>query len=327
MDVVIRSIGAYVPEKVVSNDDLAKTMDTSDEWIKSHTGISTRHIVAEDQATSDLALAAAKIALDRSGLNILDIDLIMVATATGDYVGFPATACIVQDKLGARHAGAFDIAAGCTGFAYGLEIARGMISGGSAKNILVIGAESLTRIANWEDRDTCVLFGDGAGAAVVSAEENADGRGILYSVLRSEGNGATCLMRFAGGSRNPITDDTPRSDILLSMDGQSVYMFAVRVNTAVINTILDENNLTLDDIKYFVPHQANIRIIQAAAKRLKVPMEKFYVNIDKYANTSAASIPIALNEMHETGKLQRGDLIITLGFGAGLTYGGNLIRW
>ncbi|MBN2049861.1 MAG: ketoacyl-ACP synthase III [Spirochaetales bacterium] len=323
----IRSIGAYVPENAVTNDQLAETVDTSDEWIRSHTGIGKRHIATDDQAASDLAVRAVNIAMERAGMSPEELDLIILATASGDYPGFPSTACIVQEAIGAVNAGALDISAGCTGFVYGLEMARGMIVSGCSKNILVAGVEVLTHITNWKDRDTCVLFGDGAGAAVVTSGEDG-GSGILDSILRAEGSGAPYLIRKAGGSRQPYTGkDDAYQDLFIQMDGQKVYKFAVRVNTDLVGMFFQRHNLTIDDIAYIVPHQANVRIIQAAAKRLGIPMEKFYLNIEEYANTSAASIPLALNEMSEKGILKRGDLILTLGFGAGLTYGGNLIRW
>jgi 3-oxoacyl-[acyl-carrier-protein] synthase-3 len=327
MNAVIRSIGAYVPSRRMSNDEFPESLNTSHEWIVSHTGIHFRHIAAEDEASSDLAVKACQAALERAGLKAEDIGMILVATATSDFIGFPATACIVQDALGAVNAGSMDIVAGCTGFIYGLETAKGYISSGYAKHVLVCGAESLTRITDWEDRDTCVLFGDGAAAAVVSADASTD-RGILFSYMRTDGSGAHLLQRTAGGSRYPfkVSETDPR-DLLLTMDGRQVYNFAVRVIVESIRHILEQNSLTIEDIKYIVPHQANIRIIEAAARRAKMPKEKFFVNIQEYANTSAATIPIALNELHEKKLISEGDLIVTVGFGAGLTYGGNLIRW
>lgn len=328
MTAEIRGIGAYVPEKVLTNDDLSKIMDTSDEWIESHTGIKNRRIVADGEATSDIAVKAAKIAMERAQVDPGELDMIITATASPDYCGFPSTACLIQNKLEAENAGAFDLAAGCTGFIYSLSLARSMIQSGEYRHILVVGAEVLSKLTNWNDRNTCVLFGDGAGAAVVSANQNQDGRGILQSILKAEGAGAEYLMRKAGGSKYPLNSQgvTPE-DSFISMNGRRVYGFAVRVNTILINGLLKKHNLSLEDIKYIVPHQANIRIIQAAAERLKIPMEKFYINIQDYANTSSASVPIALNEMVEKGLLKKGDLIMTLGFGAGLTYGGILIRW
>ncbi|MBN1799682.1 MAG: ketoacyl-ACP synthase III [Spirochaetales bacterium] len=327
MNAIIRSVGAYVPKKRMSNDDVAKMVDTSDEWILSHTGIKNRHIAAEDEATSDLAYKAADVALKRADLTSADIDLILVATCTPDYVGFPSTACIVQDKLKAHHAGCLDISAACTGFIYGLEIAKNFVLTGAGKNILVIGAELLSRTVDWSDRNTCVLFGDGAGAAVITTG-NAKSNGIINSVLQAEGQGADLLKRPVGGTRTPFIEGKHKeSDLMTKMAGQEVYHFAIRVIIATIKKLLNVNGLTMDDLAYIIPHQANIRIIQAACKRAKLPLDKFYLNIDEYANTSAASIPIALNEMHEKKMLKTGDLVLTVGFGGGLTYGGNLIQW
>jgi len=327
MGVYIRSIAAYVPQKRVSNDELALSVDTSDEWIQSHTGIRNRHICAENEVTSDLGVKAAEKAIQRAEIDKSVIDMVIVATASPDYPGFPSTASIIQDKLGLENAGAFDLVAGCTGFVYGLETARGLLTGGRIRNILVIGVETLSRITNWQDRNTCVLFGDGAGAAVLSADEEHQDA-ILDSELRSEGSGAQHLIRRAGGSSNPIDlKTTPPEDLYIQMNGRQVYNFAVRVNTEIIQHLLERNSITVDDLRWIVPHQANIRIIQAAAKRLKLPMEKFFTNIDEYANTSAASIPIALNELYETDQIKRGDYILLTGFGAGLTSGGNLLRW
>ncbi len=329
MKAYIRSIGAYIPEKRIANEEFSKTLDTSDEWIYSHTGIRFRHIAAEDQATSDLALQASRVALERAGMQPQEIDLILVATATGDFVGFPSTACIVQHGLGASKAAAMDITAGCTGFIYGLETARGFIASGFARNVLVIGAETLSRHVDWTDRNTCVLFGDGAGAVLVSSRpDGLTGRGILESYIRSDGSGARLLERTAGGSRYPFDPQkTARGDLFLKMDGRQVYNFAVRVIIETIQTLLEREGLNIDQVRYIVPHQANLRIIEASSKRSKIPLDKFYMNIDEYANTSAATIPIALNEMQEKGLLREGDLILTVGFGSGLTYGGNLIRW
>jgi 3-oxoacyl-[acyl-carrier-protein] synthase-3 len=327
MSIYIRSIGSYVPERRVTNDELAQTLDTSDEWIRSHTGIGSRHICGPDEAASDLAVNAASQAIERAGIDPKEIDLVIVATASPDYIGFPATASIVQDRLGIEAAGAFDLVAGCTGFVYGLETARGLLANGSMRNILLIGVEALSKVVDWQDRNTCVLFGDGAGAVVLSPSENGTS-GIIDSILRSEGSGSEHLVRKAGGSREPIhVETTPKEHLYLHMNGRQVYNFAVKVNTEIISELFERNNIGIEDLKRIVPHQANIRIIQAAAKRLKLPMEKFFVNIEEYANTSAASIPIALNELHESGELERGDYLLFVGFGAGLSYGGNLIRW
>jgi 3-oxoacyl-[acyl-carrier-protein] synthase-3 len=324
----IKAISFNVPKKRVSNDELAKTIDTSDEWITSHTGIKFRHIADEKTAASDLALQPCLDVIEQAHIDPKEIDLIIVATITQDYIGFPSTACVLQDKLGAVNAGAMDLAAACTGYIYSLETAKALIKTGSAKNILVVSSEILTKITDWTDRNTCVLFGDGAGASLVSLNEENDVSDIIYSVLGSEGDGALYLMRRGGGSRHPIpTDRIIEENPYIIMDGQKVYHFAVRVFCSVIKQILEKYNLSINDIAYIVPHQANIRIIEAASKRLKIPIEKFYVNIQEYANTSGATIPIAMGEMVQKGLLHRGDYIITVGFGGGLTYGGNLIRW
>jgi 3-oxoacyl-[acyl-carrier-protein] synthase-3 len=312
----------------MSNDEFSAFLDTSDEWIRSHTGIGNRHVAEPSVATSDLAIEACRKVLDKAGVPAEEIDLVLVATATGDFLGFPSVACIVQDKIGATKAGAMDVAAGCTGFIYALETARNFVQGGGARNILVAGAEILTRITNWKDRNTCVLFGDGAGAVLVSADSSDGNRGILKSVLRSDGSGARLLERTEGGTRFPFTDGViDQSRTLIKMEGRQVYNFATRVMCEGIVEMMETNGLGPDDIAWIVPHQANIRIIEAAAKRSKIPLSKFFVNIEEYANTSAASIPIALTEMTSRGLLKAGDLILTFGFGAGLTYGGNLIRW
>ncbi len=327
MNAYIRSVAAHVPQRRVTNDELAEQIDTSDEWIRSHTGIGSRHLCGPDEATSDLAVPAAQKALERAEIDPQEIDLLILATASPDYLGFPSTASIVQDRLGLQHAGAFDLVAGCTGFVYGLETACSMLKGGGYRNILLVGVETLSKVTNWKDRNTCVLFGDGAGAVVISKTESEES-GIIDSILGSEGSGARYLIRKSGGSREPIDlSRTREEDLYVQMDGRKVYNFAVRVNTELISELLERNTLSIADIAWVVPHQANVRIIQAAAKRLKIPMEKFFLNIEEYANTSAASIPIALNELYESGRLNRGDILMFIGFGAGLTFGGNIIRW
>ncbi len=325
MKAEIRSIGAYLPERRMANEEFTKFIDTSDEWIVSHTGIKYRHIATKEQAASDLALIAAKKAIKRANIKPEEIDLIIVATVSPDYHGFPSTACILQDKLGAVNAGALDVTAACTGFIYGLEIAKNFIIGDAYKNILVVATEVLSKIMNWKDRNTSVLFGDGAGAAIVT--ESTGTSRIGKALLRSDGSGAEFLKVPAGGSRNPYNNDTKEEDIYLYMDGQPVYKFAVRVITEILQELLEKNNLSIDDIAYVVPHQANIRIIKAAAKRLAIPFDKFFINMDEVANTSAASIPLALNEMYEKNLLKKGDLILMAAFGGGLTYGGNLCYW
>ncbi len=344
MAIEIIATGRAVPARRVTNDELATQLDTSDEWIRSHTGIGSRHIADENVAASDLATEAAKAALatlverDASlGGSLeaaaLSLDLVVVATATADYIGFPATACLVQDRIGAGRAAAMDVSAGCTGFVYALDAAAGIITmGKQRKRALVIGAEVLTRIADWSDRSTCVLFGDGAGAAIIektdAPSEGPAKRGLLRSVLGADGSGSEHLIMRRGGTRSPIHKgeamDAPPH---LEMNGQAVYNFAVKAVTETIRQLLDEEGLAVEDLARIVPHQANARIVQAAAKRLGIPEAKFYLNIEEYANTSAASIPIALDELARAGKLERGDLIMTVGFGAGLTYAGNLIVW
>lgn len=321
----IVAIGAYVPPRRVSNEELANQVETSDEWIFSHTGIKYRHLADEDMATSDLAIAALRKMQDDHNIDLRTIDAIIVATATQDFVGFPSTACVVQGKLGLTPIAAFDLAAGCTGFIYALEVAKGLIMSKSARRIAVIGAEKLSAITDWTDRDTCVLFGDGAGCVLIESRDSQIS-GIVDSVLHSEGSGASYLCIPSGGSsRQSIVDGSDPHKI--HMDGRAVYNFAVRVMGSVIEELLERNDLTIDDIDWIIPHQANSRIIMAASKRLKVDIDKFYMNILEYANTSSASIPIAMSEMCGKGLLRKGNKIITVGFGAGLTYGGNYIIW
>jgi 3-oxoacyl-[acyl-carrier-protein] synthase-3 len=328
MQAVIRAVDFAVPTRRMANDEFSAFVDTSDEWIRSHTGIGFRHVADPDTATSDLAYEACTKVLKKTGVSPENVDMVLVATATPDFVGFPSVACIVQDRLGAKNAGAMDLGAGCTGFIYALETAKSFVLAGGARKVLVVGAEVLTRIVNWKDRNTCVLFGDGAGAALVEGEEGKANRGILRSVLRADGSGSRLLERTVGGTRHPIADGLKDpAETCLKMDGRQVYNFAVRVVAEGLVEMMKCDNLSPDDIAWIVPHQANVRIIEAAAKRSKIPLEKFFINIEEYANTSAASIPIALSEMCSKGLLKKGDLLLTFGFGAGLTYGGNVIRW
>jgi len=328
MRAVIRGVDFAVPSRRMSNDEFSAFVETSDEWIRSHTGIGSRHIADPAVATSDLALEACRKLLEKTGFPASELDMILVATATPDFLGFPSVACIIQDALGASSAGAMDVVAGCTGFIYALETARAYVQGGGARNMLVVGAEILSRVTNWTDRNTCVLFGDGAGAALVSAENGDGNRGILSSMLRADGSGARLLERTEGGTRFPHPDGVvDKARGCLKMDGRQVYNFATRVVSEGIVQMMECNKLSADDLAWIVPHQANARIVEAASKRSKIPLSKFFLNIEEYANTSAASIPIALSEMSERGLLKQGDLILTFGFGAGLTYGGNLIRW
>jgi 3-oxoacyl-[acyl-carrier-protein] synthase-3 len=295
--------------------------------------------VADEGVTAgDLALEAAQNALvmaaQKTGLSgdalLQSLDLIILGSSTPDYGGVPPTACIIQDKLGARNAAALDISAACTAFIYGLELAAGFLSlNTSRRRALVIGAEVLSRITDWNDRGTAVLFGDGAGAALIEQTEATGGerRGLLRTMMRADGSGAESLIIKRGGFRYPYLGTGNEPLPLIEMDGQAVYNFAVKALTGTVETLLAEENITIHDVARIVPHQANARIVQAAAKRLKIPESKFFLNIEEYANTSAASIPIALDELNRAGELQQGDLIMTIGFGGGLTYGGNLIIW
>ncbi len=326
--VVIRSIGAGLPERRVSNEELSTTVNTSDEWIRSHTGIGWRHIIAPGQTTSDLALLASQQALERAGLKPTDIDLIVLATITPDFFGCPSTACVLQHKLGAPQAAAFDLQAACSGFIYGLTAAKGMMLSGVAKRALVIGVEVLTHLTDWGDRNTCVLFGDGAGAAVLELADEPR-RGILNCRLGADGSGWEYIVVRDGGTANPYRQEemAQRQRPVIEMNGRKVYIFAVRKLPEVLRGLVADAGITLDDIKWIVPHQANARIIQAAADQLKLPESRFYMNLEQRANTSGASIPLALYDLEAEGGLQRGDLIAIVGFGGGLTYGGALIRW
>lgn len=328
MEIGITALACHVPERIVTNDELSRTVDTSDEWIVSHTGIRERRLAEPGTAASDLAVIAGRRALESRSLAPADVDMVLVATSTPDYNPFPASACVVQEKLGCEHAGAFDLQAGCTGFVYGLEAARGFVAAGSIRRVLVIGSEVLSSVTNWKDRNTCVLFGDGAGAALVEPLEVQDGHAVRASWLRSQGSGETALMRRLAGSRVPFDPASHGpDDFYLTMDGKRVYLFAVDAIVRTVTSLCEQSGMTPDELNWVVPHQANVRIIEAAAKRLGLPLERFFTNMDRYANTSAASIPIAMEEMVATGRLEPGQSVLTVGFGAGLTYGGNLIRW
>jgi 3-oxoacyl-[acyl-carrier-protein] synthase III len=328
MKAMIQSVGAYAPLRVMTNDELSTIVDTSDEWITEKTGVKRRHIAADNEATSDLAIKAARVALERAGIPARSIDLVIVATATPDYPSFPSTACIVQDRIGAKNAGAMDLTAACTGFIYALDTASAFIKAKKLRNVLVIGAEVMSRTLDWTDRSTCVLFGDAAGAALVTPNEGRGPSDVVYSILGSDGSGDHALERTVGGTRHPLRyDATDRRETCVKMDGRRVYNFAVRVLVESIERTLRDNGLGVEDLAYVVPHQANERIIEAAAKRSGMALDKFYLNLTEYANTSAASIPLALNEMHEKRLLRRGDYLLLIGFGAGLTYGANLVRY
>ncbi|MEF3352367.1 ketoacyl-ACP synthase III [Paenibacillus sp. GYB006] len=317
--------GKYVPERILTNQDMEKMMDTNDEWIVSRTGIRERHIAAPEQATSDLAFEAAKAAAASAGIKHEDIELIIVATVTPDSA-FPSTACILQDKLGAKGAAAFDLSAACSGFVYGLATATSLIQTGMYNNALVIGADCLSRITDYTDRNTSVLFGDGAGAVILG--EVPEGRGFKSFDLGAEGAGGSLLNLQAGGSRLPASEETiANKQHYIYMNGREVFKFAVRVMGTATIDVLAKAGLGKEDVDLFIPHQANIRIIQSAMQRLELPEEKVVINVDKYANTSAASIPLALVEAAEEGRMKPGDKVLMVGFGGGLTWGASVLVW
>lgn len=307
----ITGIGSYVPPKTITNEELSKKVETTNEWIVSRTGISERHIAADGVMTSDLAVRAARKALKSAGLGPEDIDLIIVATASPDRL-WPSTACLTQAKLGAVNASAFDLQAACAGFVYALTVGSQYVETRRAKRVLVIGAETISRLVDWTDRTTCVLFGDAAGAVVLERVEF--GYGFLASYTGADGSGAD-LLEVSADSR------------FIKMNGNEVYKFAARVSIDAATKALKKAGLHREDIDFFVPHQANARITEAAAKRLKLPSAKVVSNIDKYGNTSTASIPLALDELWQSGRLKYGNILLTVGFGAGLTWGANVIRW
>jgi 3-oxoacyl-[acyl-carrier-protein] synthase-3 len=320
----IMGIGSYLPKKVVSNEDLTKILDTSDEWIQSRSGIQQRHQAAEGETTSDLAIEAAQAALANAKLSPADIDLIIVATTTPDLT-FPATAALVQKKLGMRHGAAFDVQAVCSGFVYGLSVASAMLETGQATRALLIGAETMTRLLDMEDRSTAVLFGDGAGAVVLEAVDVApDGLDtashVIGSYLRSDGELSDILYVDGGPSTTGTTGH-------LRMQGREVYRHAVGNISDAINTLLQQSDMTIADVDWFVPHQANKRIIDGVAKKIGLPIEKTVVTIHQHANTSAASIPLALCQIVQEGKVRSGDIVMLEAMGGGLTWGANLIRW
>jgi len=321
--------GSYLPEKILTNDDLSKIVDTSDDWITSRTGIKERHIAAPDQATSDLATEAAQRAMTAAGVAASEIDLIVIATVTPDMF-FPSTACIVQRKLGATNAVCFDISAACSGFLYALQVARHFLNAGTRATALVIGAEKLSSLVNWEDRNTCVLFGDGAGAVVIRAEDTATeapGR-VLSTVMGSDGNLTDLLKVPGGGSACPITADNVASKPnTIHMEGRETFKHAVTRMCQASEQALAMAGLTKDDIAMVIPHQANARIITAIADRLGLPAEKTFMNVDKYGNTSAATIPIALDEAQRQGRIQRGDIVLLVAFGGGFTWASSVVRW
>jgi len=320
----ITGIGAYAPERVVTNDDLSELMDTSDEWIVERTGIRERRVAADDQALSDLALPAARAALEQSGTLGADVDLIIVATVTAD-MAFPSAAAILADELGAGEAGAYDLSAGCTGFMYAVAQGYGMLAAGLARHALVVGGDVLSRILDWSDRRTAVLFGDGAGAVVLDRVSEG---GFLGFELGADGSGGPQLYLPAGGSRAPASAETvAERKHFVQMNGREVFKFATRVLVSSAQKVLAECGKTVDDVDVYIPHQANIRIIDHAADKLGIPKEKIVVNVERYGNTSSGSIPLALADAQAEGRLQDGALVLMTGMGAGLTWGSGLIEW
>jgi 3-oxoacyl-[acyl-carrier-protein] synthase-3 len=323
--VSIVGTGSYTPEKRLTNADLMRMVDTSDEWITTRTGIKERRIAAKDEMTSEMATKAALNALDQAKVKPEDVDLILVATATPDML-FPATACFVQKKIGAKRAACLDISAACAGFLFGIEIAQQFITSHTHNTVLVIGAEKLTSITNWTDRNTCVLFGDGAGAAVLQHRGRA--HGVISTHIGSDGQFTDILFMPGGGSRCPITRDNVDMNLnTIHMLGKEVYKQAVTAMVAASQKVLVDAGLTADDIACVIPHQANLRIIEGIADRLKIPLDRFFVNLDKYGNTSAAAVAIALDEANRSGRIKHGDYVLMVVFGGGLTWASTIVEW
>jgi 3-oxoacyl-[acyl-carrier-protein] synthase-3 len=323
--VSIIGTGSYVPEKILTNEDLSRMVDTSDEWITTRTGIKERRIAAKEEHTSDMAAKAALKALEQAKIAPIDVDLILVATATPDML-FPATACFVQKKIGASNAACLDISAACAGFLFGIEIAQQFITSHTHDVVLVIGAEKLTSITNWTDRNTCVLFGDGAGAAVLGHRGST--HGVISTHIGSDGQYTDILFMPGGGSRCPITRENVDMNLAtIHMTGKEVYKQAVTAMLSAAQKALQQAGLSIEDIACVIPHQANVRIIEAIADRLGIPLDKFYVNLDRYGNTSAAAVAIALDEANRTGRIKAGDYVLMVVFGGGLTWASTVIEW
>ncbi|HSZ80276.1 MAG TPA: beta-ketoacyl-ACP synthase III [Chthoniobacterales bacterium] len=323
--VSIIATGSYVPERILTNGDLERIVDTTDEWIRTRTGISERRIAAADEATSDMATKAAIAAMDQAGVEAKEIDLIIVATVTPDMF-FPATACWVQKKLGAVRAACFDISAACSGFLYAMEIAQQFISTHVYNTVLIVGADKLSSIINWSDRNTCVLFGDGAGAAIL--RNRGASHGVVATHMGSDGEFAEILFMPGGGSRCPITIENIGQQLnTIKMQGKETYKQAVTAMSDAADRALEAAGLKYDEIACVIPHQANMRIIEAIAHRMRLPIEKFYVNLEKYGNTSAAAVAIALDEAHRAGRFKVGDYILLVVFGGGLTWASSVIQW
>jgi 3-oxoacyl-[acyl-carrier-protein] synthase-3 len=321
----IASTGRHLPERILTNAELEKMVDTSDEWIRERTGISERRIAACEEGVAVMGTKAAEIAMKRAGVAAGEVDLIVVSTATPDRL-LPATACDIQAKLGATHAAAFDVSAACSGFIYALTVAEGYIAAGRGEIALVISTEKMSGIVDWEDRSTCVLFGDGAGAAVVRRSTN--GRGVLSSFIRSDGTLAELLWRPAGGVLQPMTEENLASrDHMVKMAGREVYKAAVRSMAEAADQALARAGLTGEDVDLMIPHQANMRIIESTARYANIPMDKVFVNVDRYGNMSSATVPVALDEAVEAGLLQPGHNVLMVAFGAGFTWASSVVRW
>ena len=320
-----RSIGGYVPEKILSNEDLEKMVDTSDEWITKRTGIKERHIAAEDEYTSDMGAKAADLAIKRAGISHDEIDLVLCATVTPDYFNMPSTACIISDKLGIHNVQAFDISAACSGFVYALSVAKAFIESGMKKNVLVVGAEKFSSIVDYTDRSTCILFGDGAGAALISATEHKD-EGFVDIHASADGSYADFLVTPAPGSRNPVSQRVLDEGLqYVQMKGNETFKLAVKTLTKDVKEILEKNHIRPEEIPHFIPHQANYRIIKAVGDALKMREDQVALTVHKYGNTSAASIPMAINDLWESGKLKKDELMLLDTFGGGLTWASALL--
>ncbi|CAA6811266.1 MAG: 3-oxoacyl-[acyl-carrier-protein] synthase, KASIII (EC [uncultured Sulfurovum sp.] len=321
----LKSIGAYVPSKILSNADLEKMVDTSDEWILKRTGISERRIAAEDEYTSDMAVKASQLAIERAGLENTDIDLVVCATVTPDYFTMPATACVISDKLGIHNVQAFDISAACSGFVYALTVAKAFVESGMKKNVLIIGAEKFSSFVDYTDRATCILFGDGAGAAVISATTNKE-EAIIDIHASADGSYADFLMTPAPGCVNPASQKVIDEGLqFVQMKGNETFKLAVKTLTKDVKDILAKNEIASEDIPHFIPHQANYRIIKAVGDALKMKEEQVVLTVGKYGNTSAASIPMAINDIWESGRLKKGELMLLDTFGGGLTWASALL--
>ena len=328
LSVKISGTGSYLPDKILSNEDLEKIVDTSDEWITTRTGIKERRIAADTQSTSDLATKAAVDAMADAKLTSDEIDLIIVATISPDAF-FPSTACYVQKNIGAINALCFDVSAACSGFLYAMQIAENFISSGQRKNALIIGAEKLSSMVDWEDRNTCVLFGDGAGAAILTADkENEGSKKILASVLGSDGRQTDILHVPGGGSACPITPDNADQKLnAIRMQGREVYKYAVNAMRRAAEQVLEKSQMKVEDVDKLIPHQANLRIIEAITDRMGIPSDRTFVNLDKYGNTSAAAVAIALDEANKTQSIKKDDIVLLVAFGAGLTWASSLLKW